>query len=205
MVLTGRENGDRVFGRVGACGLVVLLVSARAAFAHQGEGGGILTGLSHPVSGLDHVAAMIAVGVWGAQLGRPALWVLPVMFPMVMAGGAFLALIGLGLPGVETGIALSAVVLGAVIVAEARPPLAVSIAVVSAFALFHGHAHGTELPPDQSGLAYSVGFVVSTGLLHACGIGIGAVHRWSGGARAIRAVGAVILAAGLVFLWRSFT
>jgi urease accessory protein len=165
----------------------------------------LLTGLSHPVSGADHVAAMFAVGLWGAQLRRPALWVLPVMFPMVMACGAFLALVGLGLPWVETGIALSAVVLGAAIVAEARPPLAVSILIVSVFAVFHGHAHGTELPADQDGLAYSVGFVVSTGLLHACGIGIGAIHRWGRGARAIRVIGAGILLAGLVFLWRSVT
>ena len=198
-----RKQGRRVADTVGACALATILLSTRTALAHQGETGGILTGLSHPVSGPDHVAAMIAVGIWGAQLGRPALWVLPVMFPMVMACGAFLALVGLGLPWVETGIALSAVVLGAVIVTEARPPLAVSIVVVSVFAVFHGHAHGTELPADQSGLAYSVGFVVSTGLLHACGIGIGTIHRWSRGALAIRAAGAAILAAGLYFLWRS--
>ncbi|MHC5002766.1 MAG: HupE/UreJ family protein, partial [Planctomycetota bacterium] len=109
-----------------------VLVVVRTAHAHEGEGavGGLLSGLSHPVSGLDHVVAMVAVGLWGAQLGTPAIWVLPVMFPLVMAIGGFMGLIGMPLPGVEIGIALSAIVLGAMVLAEARPPLPLAIAIV---------------------------------------------------------------------------
>jgi len=176
---------------------------ADPVFAHQGPAGGFLTGLSHPVSGLDHVAAMVAVGLWGAQLGRPALWLLPVAFPMVMALGAFLALLGLGLPGVEIGIAVSGIVLGAMVVLQARPPLPVALLLVSAFAVFHGHAHGTELPANQSGLLYSAGFVMSTGLLHATGIAIGAIHVWKPGAVAVRVLGGVIMAGGAYFLWQA--
>ena len=182
---------------------IATLSLAEPALAHEGQAGGFLTGLSHPVSGLDHIAAMVAVGLWGAQLGRPALWMLPVMFPMVMSFGAFLALIGLGIPGVEIGIALSAIVLGVMVLMEAKPPLPVSVLIVSFFAIFHGHAHGTELPENQSGLAYSVGFVISTGLLHATGIAIGTIHRWQSGAVAVRVFGGVILAGGVYFLGRS--
>jgi urease accessory protein len=181
--------------------LLLLVLPAGPALAHTGSGGGFVTGLSHPISGLDHVIAMIAVGLWGAQLGRPALWLLPVMFPLVMAFGAFAALLGMGLPGVEVGIAVSAVALGAAILFEFRPTLAVSVGLVSFFAVFHGHAHGTELPADQSGVLYSVGFVISTGLLHAAGIGIGIVHRWGFGRIAIRVLGGLILLGGLYFLY----
>ena len=174
---------------------------AKSALAHDGQAGGFLTGLSHPVSGFDHIAAMIAVGLWGSQLRQPAIWVLPVMFPMVMAFGAFLALIGLGLPGVEIGIALSAVVLGAMVMMEVKPPIAISVSIVSLFALFHGQAHGTELPADQNSLVYSVGFVVSTGLLHAAGITIGAINHWKTGPLVVRVLGGVILAGGLYFLY----
>lgn len=189
-------------GRVCAVGVFVAAVFlAESALAHDGQTGGFLTGLSHPVSGLDHIAAMIAVGLWGSQLRAPALWVLPVAFPLVMAFGAFLALVGLGLPGVEIGIALSAVVLGGMVLWAAEVPLAVSLLIVSAFAVFHGQAHGTELPADQNSLVYSVGFVISTGLLHATGIGIGAIHHLKGGPVVVRALGGSILAGGLYFLW----
>ena len=180
---------------------VTTVLLADSALAHDGQTGGFLTGLSHPVSGLDHIAAMIAVGLWGSQLRKPAVWVLPVAFPMVMAFGAFLALVGLGLPGVEIGIALSAVVLGGMVLWATEVPLAVSLLIVSAFAVFHGQAHGTELPEDQNSLAYSVGFVISTGLLHATGIAIGAIHYWKSGGIVVRALGGVILAGGLYFFW----
>ena len=104
-----------------------------------------------------------AVGIWGAQLGAPAVWLLPVMFPMVMALGGFLGLIGVPVPGVEVGIAVSALVLGMAILLQWRPPLAAALFVVCVFAIFHGHAHGTELPPGESGLLYSMGFVAATG------------------------------------------
>jgi len=176
-----------------------------AAWAHvqAGETEGLWSGLWHPVSGLDHVLAMIAVGLWGAQLGAPALWMLPVTFPMAMAFGGMLGLMGIGFPGVEVGIALSAIVLGVLVLRESRPPLWVAAVVVGFFAIFHGHAHGTELPEGQSGLLYSLGFVVATGSLHGVGIAIGVLHRWSAGRMLLRGAGAVVALAGMAFLWRA--
>jgi len=177
----------------------------QAAFAHveQGEAYGLLTGFMHPISGMDHVLAMVAVGLWGAQLGAPAIWVLPVAFPLVMALGGVLGLLGVPVPGVEYGIAASAIVLGAAVAFEVRPPLVIAALVVGCFAVFHGHAHGTELPPGQSALLYSVGFVVATGCLHAVGIGIGTVHRVSWGQRLLRGAGGAVALAGAFFLWRA--
>lgn len=168
-----------------------------------GAAAGLLAGLVHPVLGLDHVLAMLAVGVWGAQLGAPHVWTLPVAFPLVMALGGALALAGVHLPAVELGIALSAIVLGLLVLREARPPVGVAAAVVGAFALFHGHAHGTELPEGSSGLLYSAGFVVSTGTLHALGIALGLLHRFEAGRLALRAGGALVAAGGCAFLWRA--
>ena len=186
--------------------LLMLLVAAEPVLAHdqQGQARGFLTGFLHPLSGLDHVLAMIAVGLWGAQLGAPAIWLLPVTFPMVMAVGGFLGLVGIPLPGVEIGIALSALLLGLMVAGEAKPSLTIAAAIVAFFAVFHGHAHGTELPAGQSGLAYSIGFVVATGCLHATGIAIGLVHKWPAGRTALRAAGVVVAIAGLGFLWRAF-
>ena len=175
------------------------------ALAHveAGRAEGLLAGLQHPVSGLDHVLAMVSVGLWGAQLGAPAIWLLPVTFPVVMAFGGMLGLLGVPLPGIEIGIAVSALALGLAIAAAWRPPLWVAAAIVGFFALFHGHAHGTELPAGASGLAYSLGFVAATGLLHAAGIGIGAIQRWPRGRSILRALGVVVAAAGVVFVWRA--
>jgi urease accessory protein len=165
------------------------------------QAGGFLSGLSHPVSGFDHVIAMVAVGLWGAQLGMPALWLLPVAFPMLMAFGGMLGLIGIPLYGVEIGIAASAVVLGALVLGQIRLPLIAAVGVVAFFAVFHGHAHGTELEPGQNALLYSLGFVIATGMLHAVGIVIGLIQRWDLGRQALRGAGAVVMAGGLYFLW----
>ncbi len=192
--------GRTTLGSLGPTWLVSGLVLAHAK---GGEGAGFVTGLAHPVSGLDHVLAMIAVGLWGAQLGAPAVWLLPVTFPMVMALGGMLGLMGVHLPGVEIGVAASAIVLGLAVASEAKPRLGVAAALVGCFAVFHGHAHGTELPPGANGLLYSIGFVVSTGLLHASGVAMGLVHRWSAGRVALRVAGAGVAVAGLVFLWRA--
>jgi len=190
--------------RVALLALMLALVALPAlAHVQQGQAAGFLTGLSHPVSGLDHVLAMIAVGLWGAQLGAPALWLLPVTFPLVMAFGGFLGLLGIPLPGVEVGIALSAFALGLAVATSWRPPLAVAALLVAAFAVFHGHAHGTELPEGQSGLTYSIGFVVATGLLHLAGIGIGVIHRWPAGQVMLRVLGAGVAVGGVYFLWRA--
>jgi urease accessory protein len=189
-----------------ALAAIVLLVSAAPALAHeqQGQAAGLLSGLLHPVSGLDHVLAMIAVGVWGAQLGAPAVWLLPVTFPMVMAAGGFLGLVGIPLPGIEVGIALSAVLLGLMVAREARPSLVVAALLVGFFAVFHGHAHGTELPAGQSGLAYSIGFVIATGGLHGAGILLGIAHDWPLGRVLLRVAGAGVALAGGLFLLRAF-
>lgn len=173
------------------------------AHAEQGRAGGLVAGLRHPVSGLDHVLAMISVGLWGAQLGAPAIWLLPVTFPMVMAFGGMLGLAGVALPGVEAAIAVSGIALGLAVLTEWRPPLWLAALIVGFFAVFHGHAHGAELPPGADGILYSVGFVVATGTLHATGIGIGVVHRWAWGRVALRATGAAVACAGAWFLWRT--
>jgi urease accessory protein len=183
---------------------LVATLAASSAWAHveQGRAAGLLAGIHHPISGLDHLLAMVSVGLWGAQLGPPALWLLPVTFPMVMAFGGMLGLMGLPLPGVEVGIALSAVLLGFAVLSEWRPPLGAAAALVGSFAVFHGHAHGTELPAGASGLLYSIGFVVATGTLHALGIGIGVIHRWGWGRLTMRAAGALVATAGAYFLAR---
>jgi urease accessory protein len=185
--------------------LVSSLLYPAAAFAHSrgGEALGFVSGLQHPVSGLDHVLAMIAVGLWGAQLGAPAVWFLPVTFPMVMAFGGMLGLMGVRLPGIEVGIALSAIALGFVVCTEARPQLWAAVLLVAVFAIFHGHAHGTELPAGANGILYSIGFVIATGTLHALGISIGLIHRWPAGRVALRAAGAIVAVAGVAFLWRA--
>lgn len=185
--------------------LLVMLPDTSMAHIEQGQAGGFLTGFSHPWSGLDHIMAMVAVGLWGAQLGNPAMWMLPITFPIVMSFGAFMGLAGIAVPGIEVGIALSAIVLGAMVFSESRPPLWAAALLVGVFAIFHGHAHGTELPEGQNGLLYSMGFVISTGLLHGVGITIGLVHRWSAGRTLLRACGAVISLAGCLFLWQIFS
>jgi len=193
--------------RAAAFAFLATLLWPSTALAHTrgGEASGFLAGLSHPVSGLDHVLAMIAVGLWGAQLGPPAVWLLPVTFPMVMAFGGTLGLLGVKIPGIEIGIALSAIGLGAAVLFEARPKLAIAAVLVGFFAIFHGHAHGTELPAGGNGVLYSIGFVIATGLLHLTGIGIGLIHRWPAGRMALRWAGAAVALAGLSFLWRALT
>ena len=185
--------------------LTVAMLCAQPAFAHPQKGAavGFVTGFLHPISGLDHVLAMVAVGLWGAQLGAPAIWLLPVAFPMVMAFGGMLGLMGVSIPGVEYGIAASAILLGAAVMFEFRPPLGLAAALVGFFAICHGHAHGTELPPNQSALLYSMGFVIATGCLHAVGIGIGTVNRWTWGQKLVRAAGAAITTGGLFFMWQA--
>ena len=179
------------------------LVSLAPALAHTGNiGGGFVGGLTHPVFGPDHVAAMVAVGLWGAVLGPPAIFILPVVFPLVMALGGTLGILGVPIPGVEVGIAVSAAVLGMMVALAARPPMWVAAALVGAFAIFHGHAHGTELPPGADAAAYSAGFVVATGGLHLAGIAFGLLARRPWGRLAVRALGGGIAIAGLIFLGR---
>jgi urease accessory protein len=180
----------------------LLLTFAGVASAHEAAGiaGGFTSGFMHPILGWDHVAAMVAVGLWGAFLGNPAIWILPVVFPLVMAFGGALGVAGVPVPAVETGIAASAIILGGMVAFAARPPVWVAAVIVGAFAIFHGHAHGTELPNAANPLAYSIGFVISTGLLHLTGIAFGLLVRWPFGKVTVRAGGGIIALAGVGFL-----
>lgn len=178
-------------------------LATNTAFAHTGNivVGDFLTGFLHPVFGLDHVVAMVAVGMWGAFLGVPAIWLLPVIFPLVMAFGAALGIIDVPIPLVEVGIATSAIVLGLCVLLRAKPPLWFAGLIVGAFAIFHGHAHGTELPQAAYPLGFAAGFVIATGMLHLIGIAFGLLVRWPIGTYAVRATGGVISMVGLAFLF----
>ena len=201
MKISSRPINRRVVATV----IAIILLSNLSAQAHIQQGGatGFVTGFVHPWSGWDHILAMVAVGVWGVQLGQPAIWLLPVTFPVIMSIGGFLGLVGCPLPGTEIGIGLSALLLGLMVAAEARPPLWVAVLMVGIFGLYHGHAHGTELPPNEDGLSYSIGFVMATGCLHGVGITLGLIHRWKAGAVALRVAGTVIALAGAFFIWRA--
>jgi urease accessory protein len=182
--------------------VAALLLLAIPALAHTGQGdttSGFLAGFLHPITGIDHLLAMLAVGMWGAQLGMPALWVLPVAFPMVMAVGGALGILGVPLPASEPAIVLSVLLLGAVIAFGRKPPLVFAAALVAFFAIFHGYAHGRELPEAASAIGFSAGFVLATGCIHLTGIGIGFVTKLPRGELLLRAGGAAIAMAG-VFL-----
>ncbi|WP_407155823.1 HupE/UreJ family protein [Bradyrhizobium sp. STM 3557] len=191
--------------RLVSSALLVLAACSHPAFAHEqaGLGGGLAQGLLHPLTGIDHLIAMVAVGIWGAQLGAPAIWVLPITFPLVMAVGAVLGVLKIPLPVPEVAIALSALVLGAAVAMRLRPPFVAAAAVVTVFAIFHGHAHGVELPSSANPLSYGVGFVVATGLLHLCGIVLGTLTQWPIGERLIQGFGVVIAVLGGYFLAQS--
>lgn len=183
--------------------VLILLISFQGiASAHTGTtiAGGFGSGFMHPVLGLDHVIAMVAVGLWGAFLGGSAIWILPVTFPLVMALGGALGISGLPIPSVETGIALSAIVLGIMVAFAARPPIWIAAVIVGVFAIFHGYAHSIELPNAANPLAYSLGFVLSTGLLHLSGITFGSLVRWPAGRIAVRTLGSIIALIGTGFL-----
>lgn len=164
-------------------------------------GGGFVSGLEHPLFGPDHLLAMLAVGLWGAQMGGRRIWSLPVSFPLVMTFGAILGMAGLALPHVEAGIAISVLALGLAIALAWRPGEPVALAFVAVFAILHGHAHGLELPDAADPASYAAGFVISTGLIHLAGVGLGvAVGRLLQGGVS-RALGLTIAAGGLYFVW----
>jgi urease accessory protein len=181
---------------------LVLAAVATPALAHSENGVAIdfWGGFTHPIFGPDHVIAMVAVGLWGAFLGAPAIWTLPVVFPLVMAVGGALGVAGMPLPGVETGIAVSAIMLGGMVAFAAKPPLWIAAVLVGAFAIFHGHAHGAELPVGADAVAFSMGFVVATGTLHLGGITFGGLSHWPAGSIAVRVAGGVISLLGFAYL-----
>jgi urease accessory protein len=182
--------------------MILLLPSTASAHQEKGTVWGFTSGFIHPLTGLDHITAMVAVGLWGAFLGAPAMWVLPVVFPVVMAFGGALGVLGVPLPGVETGIALSSVILGIMVAFAVRPPLWVAALIVGTFAIFHGHAHGAEMPKAANAATYAMGFVIATGLLHLCGIASGLLLRWPWGRRLVRAGGFAIALVGFGFLFK---
>lgn len=151
------------------------LIVPATALAHPGHGlqTGLSLGFLHPLTGVDHLLAMLAVGIWAAQLGGRALWLVPATFVAVMALGGVLGFDGLTVPYFEQGIAASVLVLGLMIACGQRLPLPISVALVASFALFHGYAHGAELPADTAGLTFGIGFMLSTTLLHGVGLLIG--------------------------------
>ena len=163
--------------------------------------GGFFAGIEHPLTGLDHIVAMVAVGLWGAYLGAPAMWLLPVVFPLVMALGGGVGVLGGPMSGVEITIAISGIVLGLVVALAARPPLWVAALIVGFFGFFHGYSHGIELPHSANPFTYAAGFVIATGLLHLTGISIGLLTRWSWGQVVVRTAGGVITIIGFAFLF----
>jgi len=175
---------------------------AAPALAHDGAtmGGGFLTGFSHPFSGPDHLLAMVAVGLWGAFLGRPLLTLFPVIFPCVMTFGAILGMLGTPMPPVELGIALSVLALGVAVATAWRAPLWLAVIAVGIFAVFHGYAHGQELPSMVDPVAFSLGFVFATGSLHVIGIAVGSCARTPRGTVLVRGTGAAIALIGCAYL-----
>lgn len=181
---------------------LVFLISF-PALAHIEEGlvGGFYSGFLHPVLGWGHVFAMVAVGLWGAFLRSPAIYILPIVFPVIMALGGAAGVVGAPLPYIEIGIAFSSIVLGLLIAFAVKSPLWLSSIIVGIFALFHGHAHGTELPQAANAMSFAVGFVIATGLLHLCGIGLGVLVARPTGKIAVQFIGVLIALAGLGFLF----
>ncbi|HEY5768874.1 MAG TPA: HupE/UreJ family protein [Terrimicrobium sp.] len=183
--------------------LLATLVAPSLAHAHVGvsETSGFLHGMGHPLSGVDHICAMIAVGLWAAQLGGRSVWAIPSTLIMVMALGGILGMMGLNVPFVETGIVASVLILGVLIAASVRLPLAAGMAIVGLFAIFHGQAHGAGMPETALGTAYAAGFLMATALLSASGIGLGMAIQNLATPRIIRFAGiAIVLCGGYLFL-----
>lgn len=179
---------------------VIALPTVAEAHVLAGEGGGFLHGFEHPLSGLDHMLAMFCVGLWGAQMGGRSVWSLPIAFPLIMVAGGMMGIAGIPLPAVESGIALSIIVLGVAIACLWRPPEWLALAVIAVFAIFHGYAHGAELPNAADPADYAFGFVVATGLIHLAGIAVGLGFQRLHGGRFARALGGLIGLGGAYFL-----
>jgi urease accessory protein len=187
-----------------AVAAVAALLLGSSAEAHMGTGldGGVASGFNHPFIGFDHLLAMVSVGLWGAFLGRPLIYALPVIFPAVMVGGAVLGMLDVPWPPVEIGIELSMLVLGGCIALSVKAPIWAASLIVATFALFHGYAHGRELPSAADPIGYSVGFVFATGLLHVLGICVGFLNDRPGGVIATRSMGGVIGGIGVWCLYK---
>lgn len=200
LMLREREGGmSRWAAFLSGAALAALLPSVALAHVGLGQASGFIPGFGHPAGGLDHVMAMVMVGILAWRLGGRAVWLLPATFLCLMAVGGALGAGGIGLPFVEAGIALSVIVLGAVIAAGFRSPVGPSMALVGLFAIAHGHAHGVELPDGAGGLAFGAGFVLATALLHAAGVAVARISEGYG-AYAVRLAGVGAALAGLGLL-----
>ncbi|MCD2470265.1 HupE/UreJ family protein [Jiella sp. MQZ9-1] len=180
--------------------VTVLIPTVASAHILRGAQGGFGSGFLHPLSGLDHFLAMFAVGLWGAQMGGRQVWTLPVAFPLIMVVGGIIGISGFHLPYIETGIALSILVLGLVICVAWKAPEWMALLLIAFFAICHGYAHGAELPLAADPADYAIGFVLATGLIHILGIGVGLLvgRLWRG--RVSQMLGGVIALGGVYYL-----
>ena len=182
---------------------IFFIFAPAAALAHPGHdgAGGLVNGFFHPVTGIDHVLAMIAVGVLAAQYGGRALWLVPMSFLVAMAAAGAVGMAGIPVQIVEAGIGLSVVVLGLMIAFQINPPTLVAMMVVGFFALFHGYAHGSEMPNGLAGLSFAAGFLVATALLLGAGVGLGLLlQRRTLSRRLIQAGGGAMALVGIAVL-----
>ena len=198
-----RIGSSRAFTSVLVTLAGVTLATPAAAHFDKSLSGGFWAGFRHPLSGPDHLLAMVAVGLRGAFLGRPLVYLLPVIFPTVMAFGGAMGMAHVPMPPIEIGIALSVLLLGAAIAFALKPQVWAAALLVGTFAIFHGYAHGSELPSIADPVAFSVGFVLATGLLHVAGIALGLVADRPRGAILVRGIGGFIAVTGLWFLYRA--
>lgn len=184
---------------------VAALLAPAAALAHPGIPGhthGFGNGIAHPFSGLDHLLAMIAVGLWAAQRGGRALWMAPLAFISVMTLGGFFGMAGFGeFPAIERAIAASVLIFGILVATAVRLPLSANLFVIGLFALFHGYAHGAEMPATASGLTYALGFILATAILHLCGIVLGLASQKLRSEQLVRCAGCLITACGLYLIF----
>ncbi|MGI9330554.1 MAG: HupE/UreJ family protein [Gammaproteobacteria bacterium] len=183
--------------------LIVSLMPA-AVFAHEGASlpyGSFLAGLTHPVLGADHFLAMVSVGIVSAQIGGRAIWTVPATFVGVMAFGGLLGYMDIGMTAIEAGIAISVLALGLAIAADRRLPISLVMTTVGFFAIFHGYAHGAEMPTVANAVTYSLGFMAGTAALHVAGVIIGDISQhYQTGKLMLRFSGAAIAATGAYFL-----
>ena len=184
-------------------GLLIIILSPGMAEAHVLQGdGGFLSGLTHPVLGFDHFLAMLSVGILSAQMGGRAIWAVPTTFVSVMAIGAFVGVKNIGIPGVEYGIALSVLILGFSLAMERKLLPVWAMLGVGFFAIFHGHAHGTEMPKIVTPVVYALGFLLGTAGIHLCGVLVGIISsRTAKGTEILRFVGAGISGVGVHILY----
>jgi urease accessory protein len=199
------RNSLQRFAFVVLLSAIAVILGPSTAQAHTGVSPAhdLLHGIAHPLTGLDHVLAMFAVGLWAAQRGGRAIWFVPLTFVLVMTLGATLGMSGISIPFVESGIAISVLVLGIFVAAAVRLPLSISAAIVGLFALLHGHAHGAEIPSSATGMTYMAGFILATIFLHAAGISVGIItQRLHSAPWFVRYAGAAIAICGLLLCIR---